>query len=99
GVRAGLPQARPPSRDRRRGELEAHPPEPARGRHGAVHGQVMPRCGCKGGSALALALGCAAQGASAQSKSKGWDPMNFKKPTEAELRRTLAQRRNEGTQP
>jgi len=58
----------------------------------------MPRRGCRVGLALAFALGCAAQGVSAQSKSKGWDPMNFKKPTEAELRRTLASRQYEVTQ-
>ena len=58
----------------------------------------MPRLDRKLGLALAFALGCAAQGVSAQSKSKGWDPMNFKKPTEAELRRTLAQRQYEVTQ-
>jgi len=58
----------------------------------------VPRLDRKLGLVLALALGCAAQGASAQSKSKGWDPMNFKKPTEAELRRTLAPRQYEVTQ-
>jgi len=58
----------------------------------------VPSLDRKLGLALAFAFGCAVQGASAQSKSKGWDPMNFKKPTEAELRRTLAARQYEVTQ-
>ena len=48
--------------------------------------------------ALALALASLTQGASAQSGSKGWNPMNFHKPSEAELRRTLAPRQYEVTQ-
>jgi len=48
--------------------------------------------------ALALALGSAAHGVSAQSSSKGWSPMTFHKPSDAELRRTLAPRQYEVTQ-
>jgi methionine-R-sulfoxide reductase len=47
---------------------------------------------------LALALGAAARGASAQGSSKGWNPMNFRKPSDTELRRTLAPRQYEVTQ-
>jgi peptide methionine sulfoxide reductase MsrB len=47
---------------------------------------------------LARALGAAARGASAQGSSKGWNPMNFRKPSDTELRRTLAPRQYEVTQ-
>jgi len=47
---------------------------------------------------LALALALMTRGASAQSSSNGWSPMNFQKPSDAELRRTLAQRQYEVTQ-
>ena len=47
---------------------------------------------------LALALASLTRGASAQSSSKGWSPMNFRKPSDVELRRTLASRQYEVTQ-
>ena len=47
---------------------------------------------------IALVLACVTRGASAQSSSKGWNPMTFHKPTDAELRRTLAPRQYEVTQ-
>jgi len=47
---------------------------------------------------LALALASLTRGASAQGSSKGWSPMNFQKPSDAELRRTLGQRQYEVTQ-
>jgi len=46
----------------------------------------------------ALALTSAARGACAQSRSRGWDPMNFQKPSDVDLRRTLAARQYEVTQ-
>jgi len=52
---------------------------------------------------LALALASLASGAGAQSSTKepsakGWNRMNFRKPSDAELRRTLAPRQYEVTQ-
>src|SRR3989449_11784105 len=75
---------RSPPGDRRRGGLEACPPETARGRHGAVHGQV----GDAMGRALVLALAFASltSGASAQGSAKGWNPMKFQKPRSEERR-------------
>ncbi|PYO59988.1 MAG: peptide-methionine (R)-S-oxide reductase [Gemmatimonadetes bacterium] len=46
----------------------------------------------------ALAFTSAARGACAQSRSRGWDPMTFQKPSDADLRRTLAARQYEVTQ-
>src|SRR3989440_6308990 len=95
-VRAGLSQTGAAPGDRGRGELEAHPAEAARGRHGALHGEIVPRISRTLG--LALALAAVAQGASAQSSSKGWNPMTFHKPSDADLRRTLAPQQYEVTQ-
>lgn len=52
------------------------------------------------GRALLLALGLASMtgGASAQGSSKGWKPMDFKKPSDAELQRRLAPQQYEVTQ-
>src|SRR6266540_389513 len=50
------------------------------------------------GRALVLALALMTRGASAQNSSNGWSPMNFHKPSDAELRRTLASRQYEVTQ-
>src|SRR6184192_1139166 len=99
-VRAGLPQAGAAPGDRRRGGLEAHPAQATRDRHGAVHGEVVPRVGrgLELALALALALGAAPPAASAQSRSAGWNPMTFRKLSDAELRRTLAPRQYEVTQ-
>src|SRR6266851_5676814 len=47
---------------------------------------------------LALALASLTSGASAQSGAKGWNPMKFQKPSDADLRRTLAPRQYEVTQ-
>jgi len=47
--------------------------------------------------ALVLALGVA-RGATAQSSLKGWNPMTFHKPSDAELRRALAPQQYEVTQ-
>jgi len=47
---------------------------------------------------LALALASLTSGASAQSSAKGWNPMKFQKPSDADLRRTLAPRQYEVTQ-
>src|SRR3989449_6845289 len=87
---------RSPPGDRRRGGLEACPPETARGRHGAVHGQVGDAMGRA--LVLALALASLTSGASAQGSAKGWNPMKFQKPSDADLRRTLAPRQYEVTQ-
>jgi len=48
---------------------------------------------------LALALASLTSGASAQGSAKGWNPMKFQKPSDADLRRTLAPRQYEVTQP
>src|SRR5205823_1422666 len=96
-VRAGLPQARAAPGDRRRGGLEAHPAQGTRDRHGAVHGEVVPRVGRGLELGLALALGAAPPAASAQSRSAGWNPMTFRKLSDAELLRTLAPRQYEVT--
>src|SRR5256886_6082187 len=95
-VRAGLSQTGAAPGDRGRGELEAHPAEAGRGRHGALHGEIVPRISRPLG--LALALAAVAQGASAQSSSKGWTPMPSHKPSDADLRRTLAPQQYEVTQ-
>jgi len=47
---------------------------------------------------LALALASLTSGASAQGSAKGWNPMKFQKPSDADLRRTLAPRQYEVTQ-
>jgi methionine-R-sulfoxide reductase len=47
---------------------------------------------------LALALASLARGAGAQSRPKGWSPVDFKKPSDTELRRTLGARQYEVTQ-
>ena len=47
---------------------------------------------------IALVLASLTRGASAQGSSKGWNPMTFHKPSDAELRRTLASRQYEVTQ-
>src|SRR5437667_11894971 len=47
---------------------------------------------------LALALASLTSGASAQGSAKGWNPMKFQKPSDGDLRRTLAPRQYEVTQ-
>ncbi len=57
----------------------------------------MPHVSRRLALALVLALGVA-RGATAQSSLKGWNPMTFHKPSDAELRHALAPQQYEVTQ-